>query len=204
MLDNLGKMDLYKVHRSTSIRLRKRRDQAKKDFLLGSPSGQFVSDTRHDGWSYMSFQEPSAPVHSRTSGPVSLSASQARGEVCADNSNPMPYSPRSLGYIPTVSAADLSSRYYQHGPSLHGSLQVMSDTEDCLRTRGRGGRASEETRERKPWRRSAIGLGDEERAGRIVYKDFGMIDNPPRLEALSERNIPLRNKNRSSELFPRI
>ena len=179
-------MDLYKMHRKASIRLRKRRDQAKKDFLQESQSDQFPSDIRHDGWSYMSFKSPSA--QSRTSGPVSLFENTIRRELL--DSNAMMNSPRSLGYIPTM-----SSKYYQHGPSLHSSLlavsnQAMTETEDHVRNRGRGGRGSEESRDRKLWRRSAIGLGEEERARRVVYKDFGFIDNPHQFESHSEINVP--------------
>ena len=63
----------------------------------------------------------------------------------------------------------------------------MSDTEDCARVRKRGGRGGEEAREKKLWRKSVIGLGEAERSRDIVYKDFGMIDIPDQLEAVSER-----------------
>ena len=59
-----------------------------------------------------------------------------------------------------------------------------------MRNRGRGGSRSEESRDMKLWRRSAIGLGEEERARRVVYKDFVFIDNPHQFESHSEINIP--------------
>ena len=53
--------------------------------------------------------------------------------------------------------------------------------------RRRGGRGGEEAREKKIWRKSVIGLGEAERSREIVYKDFGLIDTPAKLEAVSER-----------------
>ena len=104
---------------------------------------------------------------------------------------------RSLCFIPSIDSADKPHTYYPPGPmtvSDNTARQVMSDTEDCVRTRRRGGRGDEEARDRKLWRRSAIGLGEGERARRIVYKDFGMIDKPQQLESLSEINISSRNR----------
>ena len=46
--------------------------------------------------------------------------------------------------------------------------------------------ATHEARERKIWRKSVIGLVEAERPRDIVYKDFGMIDTPDQVEAVSE------------------
>ena len=129
------------------MHLRKRRDQAKKDFLQDRRSGHFIADTRYDGWEYVSYQEHSAVARTQRE----------------DNANPIVGGPRSLGYLP----ADQPSRYYQHGPSLV-SDQGMTD---------RGGRGSDQTRERNLWRKSAIGVEEEEMDGGVVYKDFGLVDN---------------------------
>ena len=202
----MDKTDEYKMQRTTSVRLRKRRGQAKKEFLKDRRSGEFGYNTRPDGWSYVSFQDPATVAQTHTSGPVSLVVNPV-----SDNSNPMAGGPRSLCFIPSVDTAYQPSKYYQHVHSLHTSdktgMQVMTDTEDCVRTRRRRGRGSEETRERKLWRRSAIGLGEQERTKRVMYKDFGLIDNPRQFEADSEINISLRNQQRlchASDLFPRL
>ena len=50
---------MREVHRSTSMLLRKQRDQAKKDFLQDRRSGQFLVDTRCDDWAYVCLNESS-------------------------------------------------------------------------------------------------------------------------------------------------
>jgi hypothetical protein len=71
----------------------------------------------------------------------------------------------------------------------------MSDTEEGGRSRrrGGGGRGGEEARERKLWRKSAIGIGEAERSRNIVYKDFGLIDcaEPASDIRPGQRNQPL-------------
>ena len=48
----------FKVLRSTSVRLRKRKDQARRNFLRDRRSGEFGYSSNHDGWSYVSFNPP--------------------------------------------------------------------------------------------------------------------------------------------------
>ena len=47
-----------KVLRSTSVRLRKRKDQARRHFLQERRSGEFGYSSTHGGWSYVSFLPP--------------------------------------------------------------------------------------------------------------------------------------------------
>ena len=55
-----------RLQRATSVRLRKRRDQARKDFLNNRRSGDFgyksspVSGVLDDGWDFQSFVQPSS------------------------------------------------------------------------------------------------------------------------------------------------
>ena len=145
-------------------------------------SGEFGYNNNHDSWSYVSFKSPESGAQPNRSGPVSLGANPVRQH----RQHPMIGGARSLGFIPPVDDDDQPSSYY---PPVHMavpdkiSIQVMSDTEDCDRVRRERG---EEARERKLWRKSAIGLGETERPRDIVYKDFGMIDTPDQLESVSE------------------
>ena len=180
-----GQVDGYKMHRSTSVRLRKRRDQARKEFLKERKSGEFGYSSHHDGWSYVSFQSPENGTQPNRPGPVSLGLNSVR----CHPQHPIIGGARSLGFIPPGDDDDHPSSYY---PPVHmavpgqTSRQVMSDTEDYDRGRRRGRRGGEEDRERKLWRKSVIGLGEAERSRDVVYKDFGMIDTPDQLEAVSE------------------
>ena len=148
-------------------------------------SGEFGYSSHHDGWSYVSFQKPENSAQPNRPDPVSLGANPVRPH----SQHLKKGGARSLGFIPTVDAHDQPSSYY---PPFHMAVpgqtprQVMSDTNDCARVRRREGRGGEEARERKLWRKSVIGLGEAERSRDIVYKDFGMIDTPDQLEAVSE------------------
>ena len=134
-----GQVDGYKMHRSTSIRLRKRRDQARKEFLNERKSGEFRYSSHHDGWSYVSFQSPENGTQPNRPGPVSLGLNSVR----CHPQHPIIGGARSLGFIPSVDDDDQPSSYY---PPVHIAVpgqtprQVMSDTEDCARVRRRGGR----------------------------------------------------------------
>ena len=175
-------MDIYKLHRKTSLRQRKRKDHAKKKLQDGNQSEHFESNTQHDGWSYMSFHSPSQASTLSLSSPKSFNKSQAREDIKLD-------SPRSLGYIPTGSASNLSLRDDQNSLPLLTSdkmdIQVMSGTEGLTKSRG-SVRRLREIQDRKLWRKSAIGIGEEEMSRRVVYTDFGMIDNPSQLEDHAE------------------
>jgi hypothetical protein len=61
--------DMRKIHRSTSMLLRKQRDQAKKDFLQDRRSGQFLLDTRCDDWAFVSLNETSNLVRKQREDP---------------------------------------------------------------------------------------------------------------------------------------
>ena len=50
---------MRKIHRSTSMLLRKPRDQAKRDLLQDRRSGQFLVDTRCNDWAFVSLNESS-------------------------------------------------------------------------------------------------------------------------------------------------
>ena len=110
--DMEGQADGYKMHRSTSIRLRKRRDQARKEFLKDRRSGEFGYSSHHDGWSYVSFKNPQNVVHTDRSGPVSLGLNPVRGHP----RHPMAGGAHSLGFIPPVDDDDQPSIYY---PPVH-------------------------------------------------------------------------------------
>ena len=150
-------------------------------------SGEFGYSSHHDGWSYVSLQSPENVSQPNRSGPVSHGLNPVRGQP----QHPKIGGAHSLGFIPPVDNKDQPCSYY---PPVHMAVpgqtprQVMSDTEDCAtaRVRRRGGRGGEEARERKLWRKSVIGLGEAERSRDIVYKDFGIIDKPAKLEAVSE------------------
>ena len=73
--------DIRKIHRSTSMLLRKQRDKAKTDFFQDRRSGQFLVDTRCDYWAFVSLNESS-------------------NMVCEQRADPMVEGPRSLGYLP--------------------------------------------------------------------------------------------------------
>ena len=120
----------------------------------------------HDGWSYVSFHTPSKASHSRASASASMCINQV-------NYNPLTHGPRSLNFHPFV-----------------------TDTEGCVRTRGKEGRRSEESAEKRLWRKSVIGIGKEERNSGIVYKDFGFVDHPRQKRATSEINIPYKESDR--------
>ena len=54
-----------RLHRAASVRLRKRRDQARKDFLNNRRSGDFgyrTSGVVDDGWDFQSFVQSQAPA----------------------------------------------------------------------------------------------------------------------------------------------
>lgn len=69
-----------RLHRAASVRLRKRRDQARKEFLNNRRSGDFgyrtASGVVDDGWDFQSF------VHSQA--PASLSVAADRGGIFSD------------------------------------------------------------------------------------------------------------------------
>ena len=118
------------------------------------------------GWSYISFHTPSKASQTQ----ASASASMCMNQV---NYNPWTHGPRSLNFHPFV-----------------------TDTEGCVRTRGKEGRRSEESTEKRLWRKSVIGIGKEERNSGIVYKDFGFVDHPWQKRATSEINIPYKERDR--------
>ena len=69
--------DMRKIHRSTSMLLRKQRDKAKTDFFQDRRSGQFLVDTRCDDWAFVSLNESSnmawkRRVDPKEEGPTSL------------------------------------------------------------------------------------------------------------------------------------
>ena len=165
-----GRDDKYKVQRSTSIRLRKKRDQAKKEFLRDRRSGDFGYNSNHGGWSYLSFPSTQNVIKPDMPGPMSLGVTPLSAPQ-----HQISGGARSLCFIPSLEE-HAQPRSYQ--PPNQAGRQVMSDTEDCGRSRrrGGGGRGGEEARERKLWRKSAIGIGEAERSRNIVYKDFGPID----------------------------
>ena len=73
---------MRKIHRSTSMLLRKQRDQAKKDFLQDRRSGQFLVDTRYDDeFAFVSLNESS-------------------NMAWKQRADPKVEGPRSLGYLP--------------------------------------------------------------------------------------------------------
>ena len=84
--------DMRKIHRSTSMLLRKQRDQAKKDFLQDRRSGQFLVDTRCDDCAFVSLNESS-------------------NMAWKQRADPKLDGPRSLGYLP----AQQSKRYDMKG-----------------------------------------------------------------------------------------
>ena len=55
-----------RLHRAASVRLRKRRDQARKEFLNNRRSGDFgyrtASGVVDDGWDFQSFVHSQAPA----------------------------------------------------------------------------------------------------------------------------------------------
>ena len=73
---------MRKIHRSTSMLLRKQRDQAKKNFLQDRRSGQFLVDTHCEDWAFVSLNESSDMAWKR-------------------RVDPKVEGPRSLGYLPT-------------------------------------------------------------------------------------------------------
>ena len=189
-------MDIYKLNRKTSLRQRKRKDHAKKEFQDANQSDQFESNTQHDGWSYMSFP---SPFKASNMSPSGLNNIQTRKDTKL-------YSPKSLGYIPAGSASNLSIKHDKSRPSLHSSLlevslsnkmdmQVISDAKCLAKSRG-SVRRSREIQDRKLWRKSAIGIGEEEMSRRVVYTDFGMIDNPMQLEDHAESMQPYHKDDR--------
>ena len=59
-----------RLHRATSVRLRRRRDQARKEFLNNRRSGDFgykTSGVVDDGWDFQSFVQPSSVVDRKQS-----------------------------------------------------------------------------------------------------------------------------------------
>jgi len=159
-----GRDDKYKVQRSTSIRLRKKRDQAKKEFLRDRRSGDFGYNSNQGGWSYLSFPSTQSVIKPDMPGPLSLGVTPVNAPQ-----HQISGGARSLCFIPSVDD-HVQQRSYQPG------RQVMSDTEDCVGARRRGGRGGEEARQRKLWRKSALGIGEAEHSRNIIYKDFGPID----------------------------
>jgi hypothetical protein len=116
-----------------------------------------------DGWSYVSFHTPSKASH-----PQALASASKR--INHVNYNSLFHGPGSLNFHPFV-----------------------TDTEGCVRTRGKEGRIrSDESTEKTLLRKSVIGIGKEERNTGIVYKDFGFVDQ----RATSEINIPYKEPDR--------
>jgi len=183
-----GNADNFKMHRSTSIRLRKRRDQAKKEFLRDRRSGEFGYSSKPEGWSYVSFPNPQNEHQLQRSGPVSMGMGHQNG---------LPHftggGAKSLCFIPSLGDTAQPTSYHQVDQTSRGA---MTDTEDCVRSSRRRRRGGKEDREKKLWRKSAIGIGELERSRNIVYKDFGMIDKPDHVEAFSEINIASQKQSR--------
>jgi hypothetical protein len=120
-----------------------------------------------DGWSYVSFHTPPKASHPRTLASASMCINQV-------NYNSLTHGARSLNFH-----------------------LFVTDTEGCVRTRGKDVRIrSEESTEKRQWRKSVIGIGKEERNSNIVYKDFGFVDHPQPKRATSEINIPYKETDR--------
>ena len=107
-----GHVDGYKMQRSTSVRLRKRRDQARKEFLKERNSGEFGYRSHHDGWSYVAFKTPENGAQPNRLGPVSLGVNPVRGHP----PHPLAGGARSLGFLPPVDDDEHPCSYY---PPVH-------------------------------------------------------------------------------------
>jgi hypothetical protein len=101
--------DMRKIHRSTSMLLRKQRDQAKKDFLQDRRSGQFLVDTRCDDWAFVSLNE---------------SSNMARKQRVSPKAD----GPRSLGYLPAQQPKRHDMKVKEKGEKRERNLWGKTDT----------------------------------------------------------------------------
>ena len=158
-------MDIYELHRSTSIRLRKRKEQAKKNFLQDRSTEECVyDDARHDERTYMSIQDHSMKPRKR--------------ETYSDNSL-MNIGPRSLGCIPSKSVSDIPSKYSQRraGPA--------TKSNDIVRNRER---VSEDPRDKRLWRRSNIGLVRVESERKVLEDNWRYHENSQHIKKHREKD----------------
>ena len=110
--------DMRKIHRSTSMLLRKQRDQAKKDFFQDRRSGQFLVDTHCEDWAFVSLNESSDMAWKR-------------------RVDPKVEGPRSLGYLPTQHPKKNAMKGRENEEKRERNLWRKTDTEhrDEERTR---------------------------------------------------------------------
>jgi len=173
---------MYELNRSTSIRLRKRKEQAKKHFLQDRSNEEFVYDTRHEERTYMSIQDqPMKPTKREKHSNLSI--------------NLMTRGPRSLGCIPSKSVSDLPSKYNQQKTGL------VNESNDFVKSRGR---RTEESRDKKLWRRSTIGLGTEENARRVMENNYGYYDNSQHIKMHREIELKSPKQDRGNRNLPEV